>query len=177
MPSTTTDFITAVEGAALGHQYRLRARLLPELRWPVPTLQPLASQQPIALDLQPLGPNPWEAPGNGYTWVDCCNADVMQNNNAPLTCGRLGIKTINGKAAGYVGTVVYNGAPHGNFWIETGGEPRWGATFAGDFIPFEDNEMTLGLPENRVLDVHLTSGSLQAKLNELEARLAALENN
>lgn len=178
MPALTGDYFQAAEGLAQGHGYRLRARTLAALTFPVPTLQPTTPGVPVALDLQPLGANPVESGGNGFSWVDCCDADVMHNNNEPVTCGRLGVMTINGKVAGYVGTVTYNGAPAGNFYFMTGTQPRWGVSYdPGHLFPYVDNAVSLGLFNRRITDVFMGGfGSLQAKIASLEARLLALEN-
>lgn len=169
------DYVESNGEGVSGHGWYLRARTLTALAFPVPTLQPNTPGVPVALDLQPLGPNPTESAGNGWSWVDCCNADVMHNNNAPVTCGRVGIKTINGAPAGYVGTVTYNGAPAGNFWIETGTQLRWGVAYNGNFLPYADNSYSVGVPANRVTEVYTSAGPLVQMLQALTNRVTALE--
>jgi hypothetical protein len=167
------DFIQATGEGISGHGWFMRARLLTDLSFPVPTLQPQTMGVPVALDLQPRGPNPIESGGNGWSWVDCCNADVMFNNDTPVTCGRLGIKTINGAPAGYVGTVTYNGAPAGNFWIETGTQLRWGVAYNGNFLPYTDNAYSLGVPANRATAVYATNGTIQTSDEREKADIKA----
>lgn len=153
------DYIDAGETA--DKSWRLRARLLATLSFPVPTFQPTAAGVPIGVDIQPLGPSPTESPGNGWSWVDCCNADVMLDNTAPVTCGRIGVMTVNGAPAGYAGTLTFNGAPAGNFWLVTGTLPRWGAAFNGNFLPYADNAYSIGLLSNRATAVYSVNGVLQ----------------
>ena len=155
------DFIQSDGEGTPSHGWYLRARTLAALGFPVPTLQPTTAGVPIALDLQPLGPSPTESPGNGWSWVDCCNADVMNNNATPVTCGRLGVMTINGAPAGYVSTQTFNGAPAGNFWIMTGTVPRWGVTFNGNLFPYADNCYSIGAATNRATAVYATNGTIQ----------------
>jgi hypothetical protein len=85
----------------------------------------------------------------------------MLNNDTPVSCGRLGIKTINGAPAGYVGMVTYNGAPAGNFWIETGLLPRWGVAYNGNFLPYADSSYSLGTASNRATAVYAVNGTIQ----------------
>lgn len=171
-------YFQANEDAAppLNHGWQFRARTLSALGFPVPTLQPTTPGVPIAMDMQPLGPNPVELPNNGWGWLDICNADVMHNNSVPVTCGRLGIATINGAPAGYVGTDNFNGAPTGNFWIRTGQIPRWGVAYNGNILPYVDAQYSVGVPLNRVTEVYTVDGPVLALIRALSARITALEN-
>lgn len=154
-------FYQSSEDLAKGHGWQLRARTLDALSFPVPTFQPLREGKPIAVDLQPLGPNPVESPGNGWSWFDACNADVMHDNTVPITCGRVAVMTINGAPAGYAGTLTYNDAPAGNFWLVTGTMPRWGVAYNGNFLPYADSAYSVGLPSNRATAVYAVNGTIQ----------------
>lgn len=161
----TASFYQGVEDNTSGHGWTLRARTLTGtggLAFPVPTLQPITSGVPLALDLQPLGSSPTESAGNGWTWFDACNADVMMNNSAQVLCGRTGVMTINGAAAAYFGAMPFNGAPAANMWFVTGfSQPRWGVAYNGNFLPYTDNTFSLALPTNRATAVYAVNGTIQ----------------
>lgn len=165
------------------HSWRLRARTLTDLAFPVPTFQPVANNKVLALDLHPTG-TPTESAGNGFTWFDACDADVMHNNNAPVRCARLAIRS----EGAVVGAVPYNGAAQFNLFFETGNTLRWGVNYAGHFYPVADNAYQIGSGTSRVKDVYLSGNgptqnpyaahehSLTKTILALQARITALES-
>jgi hypothetical protein len=101
----TTDHYE--ETNTTGHSYRLEARTLSTLSFPVPTFQPLAANQPLALDLHPgPGTAPVESSGNGFTWYDACDADILTSNTLPVHCAHLGMTS----GGVQMGETWFNGA-------------------------------------------------------------------
>lgn len=78
---------------------------------PVPTLRPTNENSSMALDMSPKGPNPVEFSGNGFTWLDLCDADVQDSNYnngvpIPVHCARVAMLS----TAAQFGSVNFNGA-------------------------------------------------------------------
>jgi hypothetical protein len=78
---------------------------------PVPTMRPLKDNSSFALDLAPKGPSPVEFVGNGYCWLDVCDADVQDSNynngtQIPVHCARVSMTSTGAQ----FGSVPFNGA-------------------------------------------------------------------
>lgn len=73
----------------------------------------------IAFDVMPNG-SPVEDTDNGVAWSDICNADLIANHNAPVSCVRSG--AFLSKAV--IGQRSFNGAPHVPLIIVQGGKTR-----------------------------------------------------
>lgn len=101
---STTDHYE--ENATTDHAYRLRARTNVALGYAVPTFQSLKTNSPTALDIWPSGAAPAESSGNGFTWVDACDADLSLNELAPVRCARIAMTS----TAAQFGMVNFNGA-------------------------------------------------------------------
>lgn len=106
---TSTGIVKAAdhfeENNTTNHGYKLQARTLGALLFPVPALQPTQANSVLALDLMPTG-TPTESPGNGFTWFDACDADIMTSNTNPCHCARIA-QTSTGAQ---VGSANFNGA-------------------------------------------------------------------
>lgn len=162
----TFDFLDVAETPA--HAFRLRARTLPDLAFPVPTFQPTQPNSCLALDLHPTG-TPTPSALNGITWFDACDADVMTNNTNPVGCARLAIRT----DGAWVGYVPFNGAPLKPLIFGINGAAFWGVNYNGVLYPVADNAYWIGSPTNRVQAIYMGGGEVGARLAALEARLAA----
>lgn len=64
------------------------------------------NNRPTALDVGPRG-NPNDEPNSGKAWIDVCNADLIDNPNAPVSCLYAGAWSDHME----FGTRSFNGAP------------------------------------------------------------------
>ena len=169
-------------GTPPNHDFILQARTTSALAFPVPTFRPYKANAPLALDLHPAGPNPVESPGNGYTWFDACDNQLISQPLTPVSCARLAMREVGAVVAG----VNYNGDPAPNLYFETANILRWGINTGGVLYPVADNALQIGSGSNRVTDIYLSGGgwgnpysansdSLTKTILALQARIAALE--
>lgn len=166
-----------------GHCFELRSRSLDALNYPVPTFRPKWAGRTIALDLHP-SEGATEQAGNGFSWFDACDADVMHSNANPVRCARLGIRS----EGAVFGAVSYNGAAAFSAFVETGTQLRWGWNATGHYYPVADNAYQIGSSANRVLDVFIsgistpvsgypatpTPSSLVQIIQQLKAQIVAM---
>lgn len=152
----------------VAHGFVLRARTLASLAFPVPTFQPTQPNSMIALDLQPTG-TPTNRVNDEYTWIDCCDADVLNDNSRPVGCAHIGMRS----DGAFVGYMAYNGAPLKPLMFGINGAPTWGVNYNGVLYPVADDAYWIGSPSNRVAAIYMGGGEVGARLAALEARLAA----
>lgn len=165
------------------HDFNLQARTLSNLDFPVPTLQPRQPGKVIALDLHP-SPGAVESPGNGFTWVDSCDADVMHANDKPVRCARIAMQSIGAVFASYVAN---DGQPLPLFF-QVNGFNFWAINTAGVLYPPQDAARQIGSPSNRVIDIYLsgiaapvagyqdvpTPSSMALTIQQLKAQIVAM---
>lgn len=171
-------------GTPPNHDFILQARTAATLTFPVPTFRPFKANSPLALDLHPAGPTPVESPGNGYTWFDACDNQLISQPLTPISCARLAMRSV----GAVVSAVSYNGDPAFNLYFETATALQWGINTSGILYPVRDAQTQIGSGSQRVTDIFLSgwggaypnpyaahSHSLTATIIALEARIAALE--
>lgn len=138
-------------GRKRDHDFRLQARTLNDLAFPVPTFQPREPGKTIALDLHPTV-GAVESPNNGFTWFDACDADIMHDNAAPVRCGRLAVRS----DGVVVGAVTFNSGAALPLFFQTANQHRWGINTVGHFYPVADATLQIGSAANRVTDIYLS---------------------
>ncbi len=105
-PGTVETLGYFIENNSTDHAYILRARTLGALSFPVPSFQPTKANSPLAVDLMPSGPVPVESSGNGFTWIDMCDADILTSNVNPVNCARVAMTSTGAQ----FGCFNFNGA-------------------------------------------------------------------
>lgn len=60
--------------------------------YPVPLIRPVQTNKVIALDVMPNG-SPSEIAGNGFAWIDVCDADIKTGGSTPVKCARVGVRS------------------------------------------------------------------------------------
>jgi len=93
------------ENATTDHGFTLQARTTAALGYAVPRFRSSKANSPTALDIWPSGPTPVESSGNGFTWVDSCDADLQVNDLTPIRCARIGMTS----QGATIGMVNFNG--------------------------------------------------------------------
>lgn len=165
------------------HDFHFHPRTLSNLDFPVPTLQPRQPGKVIALDLHP-SPGAVESPGNGFSWVDSCDADVMHANDKPVRCARVSMQSIGAVFASYVAN---DGQPLPLF-LQVNGFNYWAVNTAGVLYPPQDAARQIGSPSNRVIDAYFsgiaspvsgyqdvpTPSSLAQTIQQLKAQIVAM---
>lgn len=150
-----------------GHGYRIKARPDASLVFPVPSFQPTTANTVLALDLMPKG-SPSESSGNGYTWLDVCDADLIANPSAPVKYARVSMRS----TGAVFSAGSYNGATAPNLYLEAGATLRWvvGAS-NGVFGPVVDNAYSLGASGFRPSVLWAATGTISTSDETMKDRL------
>lgn len=94
------------DATATNRGFLIRTRNV-SLNFPVPVLRPTAATKTIAFDLMPSGA-PAEFTNNGFTWIDCCSADILDDAAGSVACNTARMGMRNGYAE--FGSRLFNGA-------------------------------------------------------------------
>jgi hypothetical protein len=96
--------------------------------FPATTIMPSTSNTVMAFDIMPKGAGVVET-ANGFSWIDVCSADILNNNN-PVTTARVGIKS----AGADFGSYSFNGATAIPLLLTINGTTGATLTTAGKFM-------------------------------------------
>lgn len=143
----------AVTGtAARGWSVRTRSTVT---TFPVPAFRPTQVNTVLAIDLMPNG-TPSESSGNGYAWLDVCNADIRDADD-PVWGGRVAATSV----GAVFGSFSYNGASAKPIAFQIGSSIRWyiDATLSA-MSPYVDNGYSLGSSGQRVSVVYAGTGTI-----------------
>lgn len=104
------EILRQIRGPGLGWEMAARAGDT-GLTIPVVTHQPITPNSAFAMDVTPKGPIPVEFAGNGFAWIDVCDADVRDSNTSngvpiPIRCDRVAMTSTGAQ----IGQVTFNGA-------------------------------------------------------------------
>lgn len=133
-----SDIISQSESTARGWSINTRSVVT---TFPVPSFQPTQNNTVIAIDVMPKGA-PTESSGNGFAWVDVCNADVKDNGNAVY-----GIRNAAVGNGARISSFNYNGATAKPLIFGIHTTDAWYIDASNyHFIPAVTNTFDLGTP-------------------------------
>jgi hypothetical protein len=89
VPVDFPDGLSVTLANSVRRRFRLSTRSAQDTSFPIPTVQPVASDSVIAFDIMPSGA-PTAIPDEGIAWLDVCDADVSSEER-PVGTARVGV--------------------------------------------------------------------------------------